>query len=1426
MTPVESQSAGDSVKGSILAKAIGRCPETTVKIGGEEVKCLLDTGAQVSTLTESFFREKLSDAVNLIDTSRFLKITAANGLGIPYVGYCELDIEIEGNLIEKMGFLIVKDPYSATSMYRKRAVPGIIGSNILKIVQENCHVVKNSGLAEILRLYEIEADTPNARSDECGCIGIVRNASSSPMLLPAGTKRIIEATAPLPARGIQYTALVEGLPCEEGNLPRGLVVMATYSQVIKGRTLVQIANVGEEDTYIPGKHILGRLWDCKVPEPGVSVQINEISSSEIQIGKYEHPSPIAPTDEARTDEIMSQIDIGECTDTQLQKLRDLIGKYPDLFSKGDEDLGYCDKIKHRIHTTDDIPVRVPYRRIPPHQRQAVQEYLDTQLRAGIIRPSVSPYAAAMVIVKKADGKIRCVGDFRGLNAKTVPYAHPIIRIDEALQALSGARYFSTLDLSHGFLQVGLDERDMHKTAFTAGSSALYEYTRLAMGLINSPGTFSRVMQACLGDQNLLSLILYMDDLLIYAKSFDEMLERLDLVFARLTSFNLKVKPSKTHLLKTVVKFLGHMVSQEGIATDPEKISVIKNWTTPKTEREVRSFLGLASFYRKYISGFATIAAPLHALLGGPKQTKHQKRSKFRGQDESPFKWDENCELSFRKLKECLTSAPVLGHPDWNSSFIVETDASFGGLGAVLSQEQNGKSVVIAYASRSLKPAERNDKNYSSMKLELLALKWAVTEKFRDYLIGTPFIVYTDNNPLAYLQTARLGATEMRWVAQLAQFQFTVRFRSGRKNASADALSRIHPVPELNYQTMTLSEAEVSSIFTEMVHSTPVPGELQSALLANLTEVSLEKHEVVLPAEMVPTAMGTLPSYTSFELSKLQASDEVIGPFRNLWLGGSKPLSKEFRKMPTAVKKLVNQWSRMVVVDDVLYRQAQLDGKWVQQLLLPQNLREQVLDMLHDQSGHQGIERTTGLVRNRYFWPGLAKDVEKKCTSCNRCVVAKARQKVRPVMGHLLAKKPLEVLSVDFTLLEKATNGCENVLVMTDVFTKWTQATPTRDQTALTVAKVLVRDWFLRYGVPKRIHSDQGRCFEAKLIHELCKIYGITKSKTTPYHPEGNGQCERFNRTMHDLLRTLPPDKKRKWPLYLSELVFAYNSAPHQSTGYSPYFLFFGREPSLPVDQLFPSSDDGVMDPEEWVSLHHARMRDAQERARTRLEKEALKREGRRPVREDKLLIGARVFVKNLGVRGRNKIQDQWESVPYQVIGKPCPDDEVYTVRPLEGDGRTRTMNRVHLLRSSEVVKEAGPVAPPDPPELHSPSVPLHDTGPEENSQSETDSDTDSDYVLEFESQVPDNQCSDEVSLNPPEKSSVVVEKREPVVRRSSRATAGTHGNLHKLPKTTITKASIEIVESPSSKEESQILLELAKAQVNLTQLLMKFQSTG
>ena len=737
------------------------------------------------------------------------------------------------------------------------------------------------------------------------------------------------------------------------------------------------------------------------------------------------------------------------------------------------------------------------------------------------------------------------------------------------------------------------------------------------------------------------------------------------MFERLQEHNLKLKPSKCELFKERVSYLGHEVSEEGIHTDPSKIEAVKSWPVPKNIKDVRRFLGFTGYYRKFIQGFAAIARPLNDLLIGI--VTNLKAKKKPAKKRVPFEWGQEQQNSFDTIINRLTNPPVLAYAKYSIPFKVHTDASTNGLGAVLYQNQDGADRVIAYASRSLKPSE---KNYPAHKLEFLALKWCVTEKFHEYLYGNTFEVITDNNPLTYiLTTAKLDATGQRWIASLSDYNFTIKYRSGSKNAAADGLSRRQEVG-----------TEERIIFPDVIKAVSMSVTVDCPLIDSVY-VSDASAPTPLITEEIPEQLLQSHGLTSKDWRKAQLEDPTLSVIvRCLETGLPAPLKCNVD--PSFDARYLKEWDKLLLSNGVLHRKVVLNGQHFLQLALPPVFREDIFTALHDDLGHQERDRTMSLVKQRCFWPGMDTFIKNKVASCGRCIRRKAGSD-RSELVNISSTAPMEIVCLDFLSIERSKGGFEKVLVITDHFSRYAQAIPTRNETAKTTARVLFDHYIVHYGFPARIHSDQGANFESNLIKELCKIARVEKFRTTPYHPMGNGQVERFNQTLLKMLGTLEDYQKSDWKAHVPTLVHAYNATFHDSTGYSPYFLMFGRHPRLAVDAFLGLNSDSLSSTTqtEYVRKLRDRISFAYKKAQEVSKKASAKHKLNYDLRARSSVLrpGDRVLVRNAGVRGKCKLADRWEKDPYLVIDQPNDDVPVYMVKREGSRSKTRFLHRNFLL---------------------------------------------------------------------------------------------------------------------------------------------------
>ena len=457
------------------------------------------------------------------------------------------------------------------------------------------------------------------------------------------------------------------------------------------------------------------------------------------------------------------------TPEEQARLRCLLNEYRDIFAVQPDELGRTNIVQHHIETGNHPTIRSRPYRVPHAQREVIDKHIDDMLHRNVIQPSASPWASPVVLVPKPDGSSRFCVDFRKLNKITKKDSYPLPLISESLEALGGARFFSSLDMISGYWQVEMNSSSKEKTAFVT-HSGLYEFTIMPFGLFNAPGTFQRLMECVLRGLTWQIALIYLDDVLVYSRTFDDHLQHLRLVFDRFRTAGLKLKPSKCHFGQKQVNYLGHVITRDGIQPDPEKIKVVQEYPVPSTVKDVRAFMGLTNYYRKFVKDFAHIASPLHDL------TKKG----------AAFLWTEECQTAFETLKQVLTEAPILAYPDFTQPFQLATDASNDAIGMVLGQKRNGKEVVIAYAGRKLNPAERN---YSVSEREALAVVDGVRH-FQPYLYGRPFTVLTDHSAVRWLMNIKEPTGCLaRWALLLQQHDFTIQHRSGLNNGNADALSR-------------------------------------------------------------------------------------------------------------------------------------------------------------------------------------------------------------------------------------------------------------------------------------------------------------------------------------------------------------------------------------------------------------------------------------------------------------------------------------------------------------------------------------------------------------------------------------------------------------------------------------------------------------
>ena len=1112
---------------------------TTGKVEDHPIEWLVDTGCTITIVASRIFHRIHPDERPEIYPYDGI-LLSADGTPITVLGQAEMNIQIGPKNVSHMTLLaeISNEGLLGVDFLRKHQLVIDFGRNRISCNGEEVIAHCRAGMHRACRVMVAEHT-----------------------VIPAGTRTIIEAKTAKPlANGSWVVEPLNRTPGEQPVLTAKVLVQGGGTKIP-----VELLNPTEEDVYLHRHTNLGIVTRVTNPEIVCSIETSTKGSEKSGIGTQS--DELAPELTRLVDEIDDDLTL-----QQRVKVKQLLHKNRDVFATKEVPFGQTDLVKHKIITETDSPIKQPVRRPPFHLRAEAQREVQKMLDHDIIEPSESPWASPVVLVRKKDGTLRYCVDYRKLNGVTRKDSYPLPRIDESLDALAKTQYFSTLDLASGYWQIGLDDDAKLKSAFCT-PNGLFQFKVMPFGLTNAPATFQRLMERVLAGLQWQICLVYIDDVIIFSQTFNEHVDHLNQVFNRLRKAGLKLKPKKCFLFKTEVRYLGHVVGRDGISTDPDKTKVVREWPKPQSVTDVKSFLGLCSYYRRFVPDFATIAKPLTHLT----------------EKNVPFIWTEAQDEAWEKLKVLLTNAPVMTYPDPRATFVLDTDASQDGIGAVLSQVIDDEERVVAYGSRVLTKQERQ---YCITRRELLAAVYFV-KYFRHYLTGKHFILRTDHASLRWIRSFKEPEGQLaRWIEVLDTYDFTLQHRPGVKHINADAMSR-GPCGQC-----------------AMDHDGRKPCRGRRPSNNKQVTCAVKTRSQMKVPDFNHETSNWLPetSLSPDAIRQAQLADPLLGEVMDWVTKCQRPDFHTIRKEGVEYKFWWGQFESLKIVGGILIRELDPPDMTIRrQIVLPAALHEEALTACHSTmtAGHFGQAKTLANLKKRFIWPGMRRTSELFVRSCEVCAKYKTDGKKRRAELHSqVTGVPMERVCIDIVgPFPPSVNGNKYALVVTDYFTKYVEVYPLPNQQATSVATVLVKEFFSRYGVPHFLHSDQGTQFESKLFGEICALLGIVKTRTSPFRPQSDGQSERNIKTLSRMIAMTSKDQ-HNWDEHLPFLTMAYRATPQDSSGLTPNFLMYGRELSMPIDVMIGPPQDQPLSELDYVKKMQNKLTFAYKMARLNLQKSA------------------------------------------------------------------------------------------------------------------------------------------------------------------------------------------------------------------------------
>ena len=1139
------------------------------KIAQEQCKVLIDTGASRCCIREDYFNKIPGTSLSLL---KGVRIRSATGRDLQTLGRAECAFTLGGRDY-KMEFIVC----------RNLRRPAILGLDFLRQNRIGTTWTPTGTFAlqrgEDILVESIEVCFENTNP----MITAYRHYT-----VPARSIMIVTAKANMQLQDQGRVFEVNATPSFMDKHPSmiTLPVLHKTDQETRENVPYLLINLSMEDEEIEKGEELAVMKVCPYQlneietEQTDEEEINNIEEDKIfeQCDMFDDKTEVDKKFITSPAQIESQRKVklqnAPITDEDRNNFKELCNKYTDIFSRSSEDIGHTPLLKMDIDTGDSPPVcQRPYS-LPLKHVEWVTKELEILEKAGVISRSVSPWASPIVIVPKKSEpgeppRRRMCVDYRVLNSLLPPVnkAHskakgiltlvPLPKIDEIYAQLKGSKVYSAIDMRSGYFHLGLSNDAKPKTAFVPGGphGAKYEFNRCPFGLSQAPAYFQRLIHEVL--KGITFAFGYLDDILIFSSDNKTHLKHLEIVFQRLREADLKLKASKCNFFKKHIQYLGHLVSGEGIEPLPEKLEAVRKMPPPTTPKEVRQFLGLVGYYRKFVPKFADIARPLTNL------TKL----------DIPYEWTNRCQEAFEFLKEMLLKEPVLKYPDPSKPYTLFTDASKFAWACVLTQEYehefDGKKRKILHPITYMSGLFKGSQvNWATLTKEAYAIYVSV-KKLDHYLQDAEVTLRSDHLPLkSFLQKNTLNTKVNNWAIDITSRCRNIQFEyiKGIKNTLADTMSRLIEItPEIEQEPEPPGQEFGYDIF-----ETLEPIETTTHYINEL------KEEIQIKQEAIPDDLLPIVDLTESQLEDIQMKDKFIKNIINRLVAKQQPEGKPYYLEGKLLKKYIYDNKQRFEVT-----------------VVPPNCAPLLLNLAHDQLGHNGTARTYMLLKRTYYWKGMKTDVSNYVKQCKLC----QKQNILPVKyvsGHFSAPMaPMEFISMDligdFT---PSSRGNKYALTVICMLTGYTFCIPIPSKKASDVITAYIDNVYSKFGGSKKILSDNGTEFKNQLFEKIAKELGVEfKCYTAPYHPQSNGRIEGFHHFLKSCM-TKHISTTMEWDQVVHLATAAYNFFPNEHSKESPFFLMFGRDPRVPLNTLltpkirYMGTEENILSLEALQRIYH------------------------------------------------------------------------------------------------------------------------------------------------------------------------------------------------------------------------------------------------